>query len=220
MRASLTLVVLALPCLIAACTSSFAKPTPEIITVVVTATPAPATLVRAIAPTSTPKPAPMAVPTATSLPTVAPVTDFSSFAWNTNDMDVATNGNLLIAIGAMQDRSALQLEQVAIDAVPGSVFKAPWNYYGKVVKIAGTVGIVQEYPPNNAASQAVGGHLSEIVMATRDMTFVDFLLLGSSGSISVGDAVTVYGLPIGQEDVTNRLGGQTTQLVLVGKSAH
>lgn len=106
---------------------------------------------------------------------------------------------------------------IAESPTPGQVMKAPWTYYGKIIKLAGTVGIVQEYPPDSAEAKAAGGELSEIVFVTNDRTFIDHLHLGSTGNLTVGDNVTIYGFPVGIVDAKNKLGGTTQELTTVGK---
>lgn len=136
--------------------------------------------------------------------------------WNTGDMYVTSNGNLPLAIELLKVTG--DITKTATSPAPSAVQKAPWNYYGKPVKLTGTVGIVQDYPPGNNLSVEMGGTASEIVMFTDDGAFVDTLLSVSSGTVKMGDSVTVFGYPVGLIEGENKMGGKTTQLVLVGNT--
>ncbi|KEO80967.1 hypothetical protein [Tumebacillus flagellatus] len=135
--------------------------------------------------------------------------------WNTKDIDAKENGNFPIAINLLKSMSDTKSPAEEVDI--SLVFKAPWNYYGKIIKATGTVGIVQDFPPDSEPARVSGGAASEIVIYNKDMTVVDFYLMDSSGTVKVGDTVSIYGLAVGQEVVENKLGGKTTQLVMAGK---
>ena len=98
------------------------------------------------------------------------------------------------------------------------VFKEPWKYYGKIVKITGVVAIVQDYPPGSAVTKAIGGPASEMAIMANDGTYIDFIMLGDSGNVKTGEEVSIYGYPVGQDNVQNKLGGTTTELVIVGNA--
>ena len=178
--------------------------------------------------TSTPKATTTAATTATSdassnqTADSTPAADNSSnsssrLTWNTSELDTMKNGNMAIAIETMQNGGNIQ--QSAAAPTPGDVFKRPWDYYGKPIKLSGQVAIVQDYPPGSDLSQMLGGQASEIVLLCDDGTPVDFVLKGDSGNIQVGDRVTVYGYDTGTVDVKNKLGGNTTELFAVGNTA-
>lgn len=137
--------------------------------------------------------------------------------WNIDDLDVTTNGNILVAVNQLGLVDAGNLEQQAESVSPAAVMKAPWKYYGKVLKLWGEVGIIQDYPPGSEIAQMVGGDVGEIVMLTADSTVVDSIQVGGTGDINVGDVVTIYGFVVGQVELDNQLGGMTTQLVVVSK---
>lgn len=139
-------------------------------------------------------------------------------SWNTQDVNIETNGNLLVAAEVLKGLSAEDLKKQAQEVKAADVMKAPWKYYGKVVKLSGHVGIAQEYPPGSDVSMAFGGgDIGEIVLVSEDSTFIDYLNVGSTGDVNVGDSVVVYGLPVGHVEAENKLGGKTTELVIVGK---
>jgi hypothetical protein len=137
--------------------------------------------------------------------------------WNMKELDATKNGNIQIAVKQLQ--SAGDIKQNAVVAEPATVNKSPWNYYGKIVKMTGVVEVVQDYPPASDVAKMLGGKdASEIVLSTEDDTIVDMFAAVSSGSLKVGDIVTVYGYPVGQAEVDNKIGGKFTHLILVGNA--
>lgn len=139
--------------------------------------------------------------------------------WNTSDLDATTNGNLLEAVTLLQTKEPNWLTSNAdATAQPGLVMKTPWKFYGKPTAFQGEVGIVQAYPPGSDVGRVFGGEVAEVVMVTDDGTIIDFMMMGDSGSTQVGHVITVYGLVVGQVEVNNKMGGQTTQLMVVGNA--
>ena len=134
--------------------------------------------------------------------------------WNTSEPNVGKNGNFSIALNAL--RVAGNTEQGAMDCIPKDVLKRPWDYYGKIIKISGKVGLVQDYPPSSSESISMSGPTAQIVVLCNDGTTVYDLVSGNSGTMRIGNTISVYGFPIGTEDVTNKLGKVTTGLVMVG----
>ncbi|SEC17828.1 hypothetical protein [Paenibacillus sp. GP183] len=96
---------------------------------------------------------------------------------------------------------------------PGKVVKTPWNYYGKSISFKGTVGVVDDYPPDSALGKS--GIASEIVIECVDGTIVDFLSLVPSGDIQMNQQVIITGYPIGRTEVNNTLGGKFAHLIVV-----
>ena len=143
--------------------------------------------------------------------------------WNVEELDVFANGNLRIARGVLAGFQEASLKESAEAAEPSLVMKAPWKYYGKVLSFVGVVAIVQEYPGASVLHGLLGltsgQEVGEIVLTTADGTIVDYVHIGSTGDIRVGDTLAVYGLPVGHFNVVNRLGGLTQQLAVVGKLA-
>lgn len=138
--------------------------------------------------------------------------------WNTNDVDAESNGNITVAVELLNNGSDIKI--MAEDASPAAVMKTPWKYYGKIVKLTGEVGIAQDYPPGSDISKNFGGgEVGELVLINDDSTIIDYLSVGSTGDINVGDYVTIYGYPVGLVEVDNNLGGKTTQLFIVGNVA-
>lgn len=142
--------------------------------------------------------------------------------WNTSDLNIETNGNVAIALTLLKDMTEEQLRQNAVAADSELVMKAPWQYYGKVLKFSGITAIVQDYPPNSDVANSLneGKEVGEIVFLADDaaMTPIDYLCLNSTGDLKVDEYVTVYGFVVGQVEVDNELGGKTTQLAVIGKA--
>ncbi len=132
--------------------------------------------------------------------------------WNTSDVNIETNGNIAVAAQLLANTQPDELKQNITEPDPALVMKAPWEYYGKPIKVTGYVSIVQDYPPNSDIANAInnGNTVGEIVFipdnAANSITILDYLHLGSTGDIKVGDHVAVYGYAVGLADVENKLG--------------
>lgn len=139
--------------------------------------------------------------------------------WNTENTDASKNGNLQEAYVPLIRMNMNDIQNQAIDLPSNAVNKAPWKYYGQLVRFSGEVGIVEEYPSGSDMSKAIadGGEAGQIVLTTDDGTVVDFFVIGTTGIIVEGDYIDIIGLPIGSVQVENQLGGTTTQLAVVGK---
>lgn len=137
--------------------------------------------------------------------------------WNTKETDIEKNGNVQVAVKQLE--SAGDIKQKAEALEPSAVAKTPWNHYGKIVKMTGTIVDIAEYPIGSDWSKSLGGkEAGQIVISTNDGTIVDMFLVGSTGSLKNNQTVTLYGYPVGLSDVENKLGGKTTQLMIVGNA--
>lgn len=137
--------------------------------------------------------------------------------WNKKETDASKNGNVSVAVDLIKSNG--NLKAVATSPSPSAVAKAPWNYYGKVVKIAGEICDIQEYPTGSDWSKLLGGkEAGQIVISSDDGTITDMFIMGTTGDLKLNDKVTLYGYPVGLSDVDNKLGGKTTQLFIVGNS--
>ncbi len=132
--------------------------------------------------------------------------------WNKSDPDMMSNGNLQLAVSMLQ---AMEQLPKGTNADAEQVLKTPWNYYGKALTFTGQVAVVEDYPPSSDTAQM--GIQSDIVIESTDGTIVEFFSLVPSGSIKVGDQITITGYPIGRTEVENRLGGNFTHLMIVTK---
>jgi hypothetical protein len=141
-------------------------------------------------------------------------------AWDTAEMDITKNRNVQLAVGLI--RSGALARSEARSAQASDVARAPLDYIGSISAFQGTVALVQEYGPTSTVSQnlAPGATISEVVLTDHPLATgvpVDFLMLGTSGSVRQGDLVSVSGYVAGFDRVTTSTGGQTTQLVVVGE---
>jgi hypothetical protein len=166
----------------------------------------------ASAPPAEPRPRLASAQTAV-IPTPAP-------AWDTAEMDITKNRNVQLAVGLIRSGALARAEARAAQA--SDVARAPLDYIGSISAFQGTVALVQEYGPTSTVSQnlAPGATISEVVLTDHALATgvpVDFLMLGTSGSVRQGDLVSVSGYVAGFDRVTNSTGGQTTQLVVVGE---
>ncbi|GGD99877.1 hypothetical protein [Paenibacillus nasutitermitis] len=128
--------------------------------------------------------------------------------WDKSEMDALKNGNPQLAFQMLEAIGDTAVTPTTVKA--GSVFKAPWNYYGKPIQFTVDVAIVQDYPPDGDNYIK-----SEVVGQTPDGTILDIFSMVGSGDIQVGDQITVVAYPVGIVSVDNKLGGQTDQLALV-----
>lgn len=128
--------------------------------------------------------------------------------WDKSEMDAMKNGNPQLAFQMLEALGDTAITPTSVKA--GSVFKAPWNYYGKPIQFTVDVAIVQDYPPDGDSYIK-----SEVVGQAPDGTILDILSMVASGNIQVGDQVLVVAYPVGIVTVDNKLGGQTDQLALV-----
>lgn len=136
--------------------------------------------------------------------------------WNTNDPDGTSNGNVDVAMSLIRSGTKPSSFVVGQSA---SVMKAPWNFYGRLVCANGTVSDAVDYPPGGDESRKFDGADAQIVIADEDGTPMDYLLLGGTGSARPDSPFMLCGYPVGRVDVDNGLGGQTTELLLVGSTS-
>ncbi|WP_228125191.1 DUF2628 domain-containing protein [Candidatus Methylospira mobilis] len=137
-----------------------------------------------------------------------------AYEWNTQDVDVASNGNIKLAVKQLKSNAPItENTQVAAD----TAWKAPWKYYGQVLCFSGEAALVEDYPPGSDISKVlVSNQTSEVVIETNDGSIVDLLSTNGSGSLKAQETTTVCGFPVGRSEVENKLGGKFTHLVLVG----
>lgn len=143
----------------------------------------------------------------------APAPDASG-SWNMNDVNAMTNGNIPVAIALLKTTDVLKGDTKTSSA---DIAKAPFKYYGKAFCFSGLAGVVDEYPPGHEISQALGEQGGEVVLITDSGAIVDGILAGGTGKAQKGRNASICGYPVGRVEVTNGMGGQTTQLLIVGR---
>ena len=135
--------------------------------------------------------------------------------WNTSEVDAAKNANLQVAIEELKKNPDIASKATDIDAA--AVIKTPWEYYGKVVRVTGTVGVIEPQPPTGDIGKLFGGDVYDVVVTVgADETIVEGFMMGKT-KLNVGDQATLVGYPIGRMEVPNKIGGKFTHLVIVGK---
>ncbi|MFD0712657.1 hypothetical protein [Paenibacillus sp. GCM10027626] len=129
-------------------------------------------------------------------------------AWNTEDVDIESNGNIALAIAELKTYRSLNN---GTKIKPADLFAAPWKYYGQAVTVEGKVEYVRSFDP-------IDGLRSEIVLETADGTLVDVIALNKAkDGLKVGHRTTLTGLPVGKGEVENAEGEKLTYVFLVGK---
>ncbi|MCS7460828.1 hypothetical protein N0M98_11800 [Paenibacillus doosanensis] len=133
--------------------------------------------------------------------------------WNTKEIYADKNGNVDLAVKLLKAVEDISTNLEKETASPATVMKTPWNYYGKAMSFSGEIGFVQDYPPGSNFEKM--GILSQIVIGAEDGTPVDLLLTIPSGSLKVGDKISILAVPVGIFDNDNKLGGKTQVLAAV-----
>jgi hypothetical protein len=136
--------------------------------------------------------------------------------WNTKDMYIESNSNIPLAIKLLKVNG--DITKTAEAPAPISVQKAPWDYYGKPLKVTGKVAVVQDFPPGSEQVTAMGGKACEIVLIANDGAIIDSMLSVSSGDVKIGDSVTIFGYAVGLVEAPNKLGGKTTEVAVIGNT--
>ncbi len=135
--------------------------------------------------------------------------------WNRQDPDAIKNGNLAVALQKLLRNPDCRTDAVA--PAPALVIKALGDYYGKPLKLAGKVYLINTLSADSGFGKALGGKpSSEILFVCGDKTVVDMLCVVANPKVKSGDSATVYGFAIGTTQVSNPAGGVVTRLVLVG----
>jgi hypothetical protein len=145
--------------------------------------------------------------------------DNSTRRWNINNNDAATNGNIQTAVNVLCEFPPEDSPDISTPAAPQDVLKAPFNYYGKMLKIRGRVVMLQEYAPGSNASKVYGDgehQVAEMAISCPDGTYIDYMNMHDQGGITTGDTVTIYGVPVGYVNAPNRVGGTTMELGIIG----
>ena len=152
----------------------------------------------------------------TSPPTTSTVWNpVRSVDWNVDNPDALTNGNPELAARIIGQRSRAEFGPPAVRYSAAIVLKRPWEYYGFVLCFSGRVDLVMDLPPSNEFASRVGKAF-DAVFITADQTIVESINVGDSGSLAAGQSFRMCGLVAGREEVTNKLGGRVTQLLVLG----
>lgn len=141
----------------------------------------------------------------------------SQNGWDTSEQYIDKNDNMSYAVSLIKKDGNLKSKAVSAEAA--DVQKAPFKYYGQVVRFAGHISDISEYAPGTDWSKNLGnGNAGQIVIGCDDGSVIDMFVVGSTGDLKKGDYVTLYGYPIGLTDNENSKGGKDTELAIVGNS--
>ena len=137
--------------------------------------------------------------------------------WNTSEVDAQKNGNFTPAVKVLNKTD--DMNAVAEDVDAAAVMQKPWEYYGKVIRVTGTVAVVANYPPDSKRAKQMGSPskgASDVVVMVGHDTIVEFFLQGTT-DLQKNAQATLMGYPIGRTQVENKVGGKFTHLIVVGK---
>ncbi|MBV4416538.1 zinc ribbon domain-containing protein [Clostridium tyrobutyricum] len=141
----------------------------------------------------------------------------SQDGWDKTEEYIDKNDNMNYAVSLVKKDNDLKSKAISVDS--SAVAKAPFKYYGQVVRFAGQISDIEEYASGTDWSKNLGGGAAgQIVIASDDGTVIDMFVVGSTGDLKKGDYVTLYGYPIGLTDNANSIGGKDTELAIVGNS--
>ena len=136
--------------------------------------------------------------------------------WNKEKKSTKDNNNIPVAVRELKKHATLA--EIAEDCDPVTVMKAPWDYYGKVLKVTGKVVIIQSLPPDSGLAKAMGGEVCQIVMYAPDRNnVIEGYFAGKYTEIEKGQVHTVYGYPCGIDNVPTKDGKPSDHLIFVGR---
>ena len=143
----------------------------------------------------------------------------TSLKWNEADTNAFKNGNILLAVPIILKLNTKTLMSMSEYIDITQVNKAPWKYYGKVLRISGKASNIQDYPPGGEISSTMAGGeaCSEMNIFTNENIAIKVFLIGDSGNLREDSYIEVYGLTIGFTEGTNAFGGTVSNLFVIGK---
>lgn len=98
---------------------------------------------------------------------------------------------------------------------PAVAMKKPWDYYGQVVNLTGTIYSIEQLPPGNPAFKFFGGDCYEAMLATDDVA-ISMIIVGDSSNVSEHTPINVKGYIFGHAALVNKMGGSSKGLAFVG----
>ena len=94
--------------------------------------------------------------------------------------------------------------------------KQPWNYYGKVVNISGTIYSIEQEPPDSDYRKYFGTSCYTAMLNTEKQVYVAVLILGNSNDIVENSFITVKGYIYGHTTLQNAMGAKSKGLIFIG----
>ncbi|MHB1417051.1 MAG: hypothetical protein ACYC1C_17525 [Chloroflexota bacterium] len=138
--------------------------------------------------------------------------------WDERDASALTNGNLAIAGGLLSGQTEDDLRKQARAYTMAEIAKAPWKYYGQVVKVSGTVSSATDQPRGCQLARLAGvDQIGDVVILGEGSALVRYLNVGSIGEANPGAKVAVYGYPVGLSGVEDQYGTKMTVTTLIGR---
>ena len=165
---------------------------------------------------SPPTSAPAAPAPPTRAGTAVPV---GPIKWNTQDPNANSNGNTRLVAAFLKTADPTQLRQAADNVTPAALAKAPWDYYGKPLRLRGQVLHAQDLPRGGQTARELGvDQVGELLLVAEDGTRFNYTHLGSVAAIKAGAKVYVCGYAVGLVPQDSVGSGKPSVPVLVGRS--
>ncbi len=99
------------------------------------------------------------------------------------------------------------------------VLKAPWEYYGKVLRFSGFIYSIQQLPPDNSVAQFFDGNCYHAMVVVNDHRVgvpISAYIVGRSEGVAEDSVVSVKGYVFGQSRLMNSAGNVSIGLAFVG----
>ena len=99
------------------------------------------------------------------------------------------------------------------------VLKAPWEYYGKVLRFSGFIYSIQQLPPENSVAQFFDGNCYHAMLVVNDHRVgvpISAYIVGRAEGVAEDSVVSVKGYVFGQSRLMNSAGNVSIGLAFVG----
>lgn len=137
-----------------------------------------------------------------------------NLSWNTQDSDATKNGNPFLCLYTLEKYN----NPTPVTPLARDVLNMPSKYFGKYLRLSGTIKGIQTYPVQNGLPGLLIGNYSELILVAADgTTIIDCLLIGANTDLSIGSNITVSGYTPGLRYVQNVQGAVISELVVIGR---
>lgn len=147
--------------------------------------------------------------------------DFSKF--DTEEIDPTKNDwhNFIVASKYLMNWKSTDISKAQKVTVK-DLFKHTWKYIGKLVYLTIKVEQSEELSPSNVASKLLNpGGPSTVILSSVDIggvgDAIQYHYGGPFKGFEYGDKVDICGYVVGKAEITNRLGGQSYNIIIAGK---
>lgn len=147
--------------------------------------------------------------------------DPKNWKWNTVNTNAFANGNFKLGVKATRENTDVDIYlDKYVDGV--MVYKAPWNYYGEPIILAGYIYDILEYPQGSDYSKKYydGNAFFEMSVEALDGTAFSVFVEGSSGTLTYNEYIEVTGFVVGDFTGENAYGGQAKNVLMVGTGVY